>query len=125
MKNLRPSVIKHALTRKLKITVKKPLNMLESALSGDKSKNPKENSKAFEYTLLRDRQKAMVSASYAMPEQMFICRVTYTVYTDGVSKVNFIFEPGKHPLAEMPRLVYLFSNFISSPDLLRLSALII
>lgn len=58
----------------------------------------------FEYTLSRDRQKAMVSASYAMPEQMFICRVTYTVYADGVIKVNFVFEPGEYPLPEMPRL---------------------
>ena len=58
----------------------------------------------FEYTLSSDRQKAMVSASYAMPEQMFICRVTYTVYADGVIKVNFVFEPGEYPLPEMPRL---------------------
>lgn len=45
LKNLRPSVIKHALTRKLKITVKKPLHMLESALSGDKGKTQKKTQK--------------------------------------------------------------------------------
>ncbi len=57
----------------------------------------------FIYKLSDNKQNGFVSVTYSMPEQESICHIEYTIYTDGVIKTEFTFEPGNKSLPEMPR----------------------
>ncbi len=58
----------------------------------------------FRYKLSADEKEAVIIVVYAMPKQESLCRVEYTVYADGVMKVDFTFEAGELPLPELPKL---------------------
>lgn len=58
----------------------------------------------FECTPVADGSEAVVTVSYRMPEQESACKVTYTLYGDGLMKTRFSFIPGKDDLPEIPRL---------------------
>lgn len=57
-----------------------------------------------QYKLSKDKQEAVVTVNYLMPEQESACEVVYNIYADGAIKVAFTFNPGSKALPEMPRL---------------------